>query len=106
MLLRGKILILEFFFYDVIFGRLVVLFVDYIEEGSMGLIINKLFLLMFNDIIKEFKYIEDILLYKGGFIGIDILFYLYILYEIFGIFLINNGLYFNGDFDVIKKYIL
>ena len=66
---RGKILISEPFLHDVTFGRSVVLLVDHTEEGSMGLIINKPLPLMLNDIIKEFKYIEDIPLHKGGPIG-------------------------------------
>ena len=57
---RGKILISEPFLHDVTFGRSVVLLVDHTEEGSMGLIINKPLPLMLNDIIKEFKYMEDI----------------------------------------------
>ena len=61
---------------------------------------------MLNDIIKEFKYIEDIPLHKGGPIGTDTLFYLHTLHEIPGTLPINNGLYLNGDFDAIKKYIL
>ena len=103
---RGKILISEPFLHDVTFGRSVVLLVDHTEEGSMGLIINKPLPLMLNDIIKEFKYIEDIPLHKGGPIGTDTLFYLHTLHEIPGTLPINNGLYLNGDFDAIKKYIL
>lgn len=79
---RGKILISEPFLHDVTFGRSVVLLVDHTEEGSMGLIINKPLPLMLNDIIKEFKYIEDIPLHKGGPIGTDTLFYLHTLHEI------------------------
>lgn len=103
---RGKILISEPFLHDVTFGRSVVLLVDHTEEGSMGLIINKQLPLMLNDIIKEFKYIEDIPLHKGGPIGTDTLFYLHTLREIPGTLPINNGLYLNGDFDAIKRYIL
>ena len=78
---RGKILISEPFLHDVTFGRSVVLLVDHTEEGSMGLIINKPLPLMLNDIIKEFKYIEDIPLHKGGPIGTDTLFYLHTLHS-------------------------
>lgn len=99
---RGKILISEPFLHDVTFGRSVVLLVDHTEEGSMGLIINKPLPLMLNDIIKEFKYIEDIPLHKGGPIGTDTLFYLHTLHEIPGTLPINNGLYLNGDFDAKK----
>ena len=103
---RGKILISEPFLRDATFGRSVVLLIDHTEEGSMGLIINKQLPIFVNDIIKEFKYIENIPLYKGGPIATDTLFYLHTLADIPGAITISKGLYMNGDFDEIKKYIL
>lgn len=103
---RGKILISEPFLHDETFGRSVVLLVDHTDEGSMGLIMNKKLSLMLNEVIKEFKYAEDIPLHKGGPLGTDTLFYLHTLREIPGALPISNGLYLNGDFDAIKKYIL
>ena len=103
---RGKILISEPFLRDATFGRSVVLLIDHTEEGSMGLIINKQLPIFVNDIIKEFKYIENIPLYKGGPIATDTLFYLNTLADIPGAIPISKGLYLNGDFDEIKKYIL
>ena len=103
---RGKILISEPFLRDATFGRSVVLLIDHTEEGSMGLIINKQLPIFVNDIIKEFKYIENIPLYKGGPIATDTLFYLHTLADIPGAISISKGLYLNGDFDEIKKYIL
>lgn len=103
---RGKILISEPFLRDATFGRFVVLLIDHTEEGSMGLIINKQLPIFVNDIIKEFKYIENIPLYKGGPIATDTLFYLHTLADIPGAIPISKGLYLNGDFDEIKKYIL
>ena len=79
---RGKILISEPFLRDATFGRSVVLLIDHTEEGSMGLIINKQLPIFVNDIIKEFKYIENIPLYKGGPIATDTLFYLHTLADI------------------------
>ena len=73
---RGKILISEPFLRYATFGRSVVLLIDHTEEGSMWLIINKQLPIFVNDIIKEFKYIENIPLYKGGPIATDTLFYL------------------------------
>ena len=81
---RGKILISEPFLRDATFGRSVVLLIDHTEEGSMGLIINKQLPIFVNDIIKEFKYIENIPLYKGGPIATDTLFYLHTLADIPG----------------------
>ena len=103
---RGKILISEPFLRDATFGRSVVLLIDHTEEGSMGLIINKQLPIFVNDIIKEFKYIENIPLYKGRPIATDTLFYLHTLADIPGAIPISKGLYLNGDFDEIKKYIL
>lgn len=103
---RGTILISEPFLRDATFGRSVVLLIDHTEEGSMGLIINKQLPIFVNDIIKEFKYIENIPLYKGGPIATDTLFYLHTLADIPGAIPISKGLYLNGDFDEIKKYIL
>lgn len=103
---RGKILISEPFLRDATFGRSVVLLIDHTEEGSMGLIINKQLPIFVNDIIKEFKYIEDIPLYKGGPIATDTLFYLHTLADISGVIPISKGLFLNGDFEEIKRYIL
>ena len=99
---RGKILISEPFLRDATFGRSVILLV----EGSMGLVINKQLPLFLNDIIMEFKYLDEIPLYKGGPIATDTLFYLHTLSDIPGSISISKGLYLNGDFDEIKKYIL
>ena len=43
---------------------------------------------------------------KGGPIATDTLFYLHTLSDIPGSISISKGLYLNGDFDEIKKYIL
>lgn len=103
---RGKILISEPFLRDVTFGRSVILLIDHTEEGSMGLVINKQLPLLLNDIIMEFKYIDEIPLYKGGPIATDTLFYLHTLADISGAISICKGLYLNGDFEEIKRYIL
>ena len=103
---RGKILISEPFLRDATFGRSVILLIDHTDEGTMGLIINKPLPIFVNDIIKEFKYINDIPLYKGGPVATDTLFYLHTLANISGAIPVSKGLYLNGDFAEIKKYIL
>ncbi len=69
----------------------------------MGLVINKQLPLLLNDIIMEFKYLDEIPLYKGGPISTDTLFYLHTLSDIPGSISISKGLYLNGDFDEIKN---
>ena len=103
---RGKILISEPFLRDATFGRSVILLVDHTEEGSMGLVVNKPLPLLLNDIIMEFKYLDEIPLYKGGPVATDTLFYLHTSAEVSGSISISKGLYLNGDFNEIKKYIL
>ncbi len=103
---RGKILISEPFLRDSNFGRSVVLLVDHTEEGSMGLIMNKPMPMMLNDVVKEFKYLESIPLYKGGPMGTDTLFYLHTLKNVEGSLAVGGGMYLNGDFNAIKRYVL
>ena len=103
---RGKILISEPFLRDSDFGRSVVLLIDHTKEGSMGLIMNKRLTMKLNDVVKELKYWEDIPLYKGGPMGTDTLFYLHTLKDVEGALAIGGGLYLNGNFDEIKRYIL
>ena len=103
---RGKILISEPFLRDATFGRSVILLVDHTEEGTMGLVINKQLPLLLNDVITEFKYLDEIPLYKGGPVATDTLFYLHTLEKIPGSIPVSKGLFLNGDFEEIKKYIL
>lgn len=103
---RGKILISEPFLRDATFGRSVILLIDHTDEGSMGIVMNKQLPLFLNDIIMEFKYLDEIPLYKGGPVATDTLFYMHTLGDIPGAIPICKGLYLNGDFDQIKRYIL
>lgn len=103
---RGKVLISEPFLRDSTFGRSVILLIDHTSDGSMGLIMNKQMPLLLNDIVKEFKYIDDIPLYKGGPMSTDTLFYLHTFPNIDGALPICKNLHMNGDFNAIKKYIL
>lgn len=103
---RGKILISEPFLRDATFGRAVILLIDHTEDGSMGLVINKQLPICVNDIIPELKYMDDIPLFKGGPVATDTLFYIHTLPEIQGSLTVSKGLYLNGDFEAIKRYIL
>ena len=103
---RGKILISEPFLRDATFGRSVILLIDQTDEGTKGQNITKRIPIFVYDIIKEFKYFKDIPLYKGGPVATDTLFYLHTLANISGAIPVSKGLYLNGDFDEIKKYIL
>lgn len=67
---------------------------------------NKPSSLKLNELVKEFKHLDSIPLHKGGPMGNDTLFYLHNLDNITGSLAIGEGLYLNGNFNAIKKYIL
>jgi putative transcriptional regulator len=100
------LLISEPFLCDNFFGRSVVLVVDHNADGTMGLILNKRLNVNLNTLIDDLKYIDNIPVYKGGPVGRDTLFYLHTLPDVAGSFSIGGGLYLNGDFEHIKRYIL
>ena len=103
---RGKVLISEPFLYDEMFGRSVILLVDHSTDGTMGLVLNKPLPLSLNDVLKEFKDISNIPIYKGGPLSTDTLFYLHTLKDVDDSLQIGKGVYLNGDFDAIRRYIL
>ena len=103
---RGKVLISEPFLYDEMFGRSVILLVDHSTDGTMGLVLNKPLPLSLNDVLKEFKDISNIPIYKGGPLSTDTLFYLHTLKDVEDSMQIGKGVYLNGDFDAIRRYIL
>ena len=103
---RGKVLISEPFLYDEMFGRSVILLVDHSTDGTMGLVLNKPLPLSLNDVLKEFKDISNIPIYKGGPLSTDTLFYLHTLKDVEDSLQIGKGVYLNGDFDAIRCYIL
>jgi putative transcriptional regulator len=104
---QGKILISEPFLRDDTFGRSVVLLIDHTTEGSMGLVMNKMLPLTLNQVIKEFRKVkEEILVYKGGPIAPDTLFFIHTLSQIPNSLTVSKGLYLNGSFDAIKDYVV
>ena len=103
---KGKVLISEPFLRDANFTRSVVLLIDHGTKGSVGIIMNKPSKLIVNDIVKEFKYLDNIPLFKGGPVSTDTLFYLQTFADIEGALPIGDGIYLNGDFNAIKRYIL
>ena len=72
----------------------------------MGLVLNKPLPLSLNDVLKEFKDISNIPIYKGGPLSTDTLFYLHTLKDVEDSLQIGKGVYLNGDFDAIRRYIL
>ncbi len=103
---QGKILISEPFLCDHIFGRSVILLVDYTQDGAVGLVMNKPLPILLNEVLDDFSnYQEDIPIYKGGPLSVDTLFYLHTYRGVHGAIPIEDGFYMNGDFNEIKACI-
>ncbi|MDD6209158.1 MAG: YqgE/AlgH family protein [Bacteroidales bacterium] len=104
----GKILISEPFLSEAWFQRSIILLTDHGEQGSMGFVINKPIDLKVNDFFDELRYIEDITLYCGGPMETNRLFYLHCLGNeiIPDSIYIGNGIYFDGSFEAVKRYLL
>ena len=105
---NGSLLIASPFLDDFYFSRSVVLVIEHNDEGSMGLLLNKSFnnLVSLGDIVPELNVLPPIPLYKGGPVGRDTLFYLHTLDFLSHAMPFGNGLYLNGDFDELKRYLL
>jgi putative transcriptional regulator len=104
----GSLLIASPFLYDFYFTRSVVLVAEHNEEGSMGILVNKSFnrLMNLDDVVPELSVLPPIPLYKGGPVGRDTLFYLHNLDFLKHALPVGNGLYLNGDFEQLKRYLL
>ncbi len=104
---KGKILISEPFLQDVYFQRSVVLLVEHNEDGSMGFVVNKPTNLIVNDFFPELKNFPKIPIYLGGPVSSRRLFFIHSLGTIIpGSIKIEENLYFDGDFEVLKHYML
>ena len=104
----GSLLISAPFLLDFNFARSVVLMIEHNDEGSMGIVLNKNFsnLMTLNEVVPELAPIPPIPLYKGGPIGRDTLFYLHTFADLKDALPMGNGLYMNGDFEQMKRYLL
>ena len=105
---KGKILISEPFLQDVYFQRSVVLLVEHSIKGSMGFVLNKRTDLFVNNFFPELQELPNIPIYLGGPVHSSHLFFIHSLGEniIPNSVKINNKLYFDGEFDALKHYVL
>lgn len=106
---RGSLLVAKPTVQDYMFGRTVIMVVDHdSENGTMGLIVNKLSGLLLHDVLPDAASLGiDIPLYVGGPVHTDMLFILHTLGEqlIPDSLQVARGLYFGGDYDAMKAYI-
>jgi len=105
---RGSMLVAKPTVEDFCFKRSVTILVDHDnEDGSMGIIVNKPIRFMLGEVMPELEGAADVPLYLGGPVGTNQMFFLHTL----GTDIIPEsvqvapGVFFGGDFDVIKMYL-
>lgn len=105
---KGDLLISAPFLKDFYFARSVILMIENNDEGSMGIVLNKSFsnIMTLNEVIPELASLPPIPLYKGGPVERKTLFYLHSFSELKDALPLGNGLYVNGDFEQMKRYLL
>ena len=104
---KGKLLISEPFLQGVYFQRSVILLVEHNLKGSMGFVLNKRTNLNVNDFMPELKYFPEIPIYLGGPVNTNHLYFIHSLGDMIvpnGVKIIEN-LYFDGDFEMLKRYL-
>ena len=101
---RGRVLIAEPFMGDYYFGRSVVLLIDHQEDdGTFGVVMNKISGAMLNDIVKDFPVFEAPV-YIGGPVQTDSLFYMHTLgHEIPESEEVLPGLFWGGDLSALQE---
>lgn len=105
---QGSILISEPSLQDVYFQRSVVLLVDHNSTGSMGFVLNKKTGLFVNVFFPELKKCHLMPIYLGGPVSTNRLFFIHSLGDtiIPDALPVGSELFFDGDFNALKKYIL
>lgn len=104
----GSILISSPFMDDYHFSRSVILLIEHNDEGSMGIVVNKDFRyhVLLNDLVPNLESAPYIPVYKGGPVSRDTIFFIHTLKDLEGALPLGNGLFLNGDFATVQRYIL
>ena len=99
---QGLVLVSEPFAPDSIFSRSIILLTEHNENGSIGFILNKPFNKKISDFSSEFGNF-DINVSLGGPVGSEHIYYIHTYGEkIPGSILIKDGLYWGGEFEIVK----
>ena len=105
---RGTLLVAKPTVEDLCFKRSVTVLVDHDDvDGSMGVIVNKPTRFTLNELVPEVVCNETIPLYLGGPVGTNMLFFVHSLGKdaIPGSEQVAPGLYFGGDFELMKLFL-
>lgn len=104
---KGTLLIADPFLKDPNFMRTVVLLCDHREEGSFGFVLNRHVSHTLDEIIPELEGTKKIPVFLGGPVEPDTLHFLHICPDqIPGSIEIYDGIYWGGDFGIVKEMLL
>jgi len=98
---KGKILISQPLMSDGCFRRSVVLITEYSPKGAVGFILNKWLQIGLGDVMMDSP--SDSQLSVGGPVAANTLHYLHTFSNIPDAIEVVNGIYWGGNFDVIRK---
>jgi putative transcriptional regulator len=102
---KGSIIISDPFLRDPNFDRSVILICDHDEKGTFGLVLNRPAELNLENVIDDFKGISKELL-VGGPVQQNTLHYIHKFEDYYeGALEVVNGIYWGGNFEVIKEKI-
>ena len=101
---KGRILVSEPFLQGYYFSRSIILLTEHDEKGSMGLVLKKPLDLKIGAVLKDVPF-ADTKLCCGGPVSPDKLFFIHTFQNVPGKIELASGLYFGGDFEVIKALI-
>ena len=102
---KGKLLISEPFLMDPNFKRAIVLLTEHNEEGSVGFVLNRQTEYKLNDLLSDFPDFDSEV-YYGGPVQINTLQFIHKAGDIIeGSTLITDGLYWGGNFEILKLLI-
>jgi putative transcriptional regulator len=100
----GKLLISEPFMTDPNFTRAVVLLTEHSEEGTLGFIVNQPSLLRVDDVVVEIDE-ADFPVYYGGPVATDSVHFIHRCAELADGQEVAKGIYWGGNFEILKKMI-
>lgn len=102
----GKILISEPFLEDSYFKRSVVYLTEHNESASIGFVLNKALDMKVNEVIDDFPDV-DFHVSLGGPVSTNSIHYLHTLGDLVPeSILVNDGIFWGGDFEALKNLIL
>ena len=102
---KGRALIAEPFLRDMPFLRAVILLTECSPKSAMGFVLNKKLPLYLDSLVDNVTATQRIPVYYGGPVGKQLLFFIHTFDFLPNSYKISDGLFLNGDFNLLLEYI-